>query len=611
MEFPLRTSLIGITISCSLFAFAVQAQTPSFSAASVLNAASMVSGPIAPGMVVNITGSNLGGPALQPNCANHNPLLTTCNGVSVLVNGTAAPVIFDSATAISFQVPFNIGGTTATIQVTTSPSGLTLSSGIVTVPAAATAPGLYTANGTGSGTGYYFDPGGLISTYSQPVQAGDIVVLFGTGFGVTNPAVVAGNLGPNTPATSVASATLTINNQSVPVTFAGLEPGNLTGAIPGYDEVVFTVPSGLAIPAGQKTATFPVVVTVGGVASQTVNLIVATPPPSITSITPNPVPLSANPQTVLFNGSGFQNGTGLTVRVDGPNGATNLTAPNVTFVSSSQLSVQLTVGTTAGTWGALVMNPDGGQSSTFVFTASGTGPTATITSIVTTASQAAQIAQNTWIEVHGINLAQTTANWNNSDFTHGLPTALGGVTATVNNKAAAIFYVSPTQVNILAPLDSATGTVPVQLTTPYGQTAIKTVTELQTSPAFLPTYDYIHIAAQHLDYSLLGPVSLSVPGYTFTPAKPGETVVLYATGLGQTNPAITDESKGAGNPLPTLPTVTIGGVPVTVSFAGLSGAGLYQFNVVVPLGTPDGDAPLSASYNGSSTQSNVLITVQH
>jgi uncharacterized protein (TIGR03437 family) len=396
----------------------------------------------------------------------------------------------------------------------------------------------------------------------------------------------------------------------VPATFAGLEPGNLAGAVAGYDEAIFTVPSGLGIPAGQTQATFPVVVTVGGTASNSVNLIVAGPLPSIASITPSPVPLSASSQTVLLNGSGFESGAGLTVVLDGPGGQMKLTAPNVTFVSSSQLSIQITVGTVAGTWSATVVNPDGGESDNFVFTASGTGPTPLITSVVTTSSEAARIAQNTWIEIHGANLSQTTMDWSSWDFTKGLPYTLGGVSATVNGKAAAIYYVSPTQVNVLTPLDSAAGSVPVQLGTPYGHTAVQTATETQTSPAFLVIDAFGHVAARHLDYSLLGPASLSIPGYTFTPATPGETVLLYATGFGQTNPPITDQLAGLG-PLPGLPAVTIGGTPASVAFAGLSGTGLYQFNVTVPVGTPDGDISLSALYTGSSTQSNVVITVHH
>ena len=609
MEYPLRTSLIGITISCSLFAYSAAAQAPSFTAASVVNAASQVSGPIAPGMVANITGSNLGPASFNPSCANQNPVPTTCVGVSVLVNGAAAPVMFGSATEITFQVPFNVGGSTATIQVTSNSSGSTLSSAVVTVPVAATAPGLFTANGNG----YYYDASNLLSQISPPVQVGDTVVLFATGFGATNPVVATGALAPAAGAAAVASVSKTINNQSVPVISAGLEPGNLTGAVAGYDEVVFTVPSGLTVAAGQATTSFPVVVTVGGVASQSVNLTVITAAPAITSVSPNPVPLSASPQTVTFNGSGFQNG--LILKLQAPNlQQSTISGSNITFVSASQFTAQITVGTTAGTWGALVENPDNDESSVFTFTTSGTGPVPAITSIVTTSSNVNQIAQNTWIEVHGTNLSQVSyLTWSNSDFSNGLPTLLGGVSATVDGKAAAVYFVSPTQVNILAPLDSATGAVPVQLNTPYGQTAIATVTELQTSPAFLVIDPPAgHVAAQHYVngvYSLLGPASLDAPGYTFTPAKPGETVLLYSTGFGQVTPPIANQLTGLG-PLPTLPSVTIGNLPATVSFAGLSAAGLYQFNVVVPTSAPNGDNLLVATYNGSSTQSKVYLTVQ-
>jgi uncharacterized protein (TIGR03437 family) len=601
MEQPLRTSLIGITISFSLFTVSAPAQTPSFTAASVLNAASQVAGPIAPGMLVEITGSNFGGPLLYPQCSSSYPVSTTCNGVSVLVNGTAAPVISDSANAITFQVPNNVGGSTANLQVTTSPNGPTLFSAVVPVPAAATAPGLFSgANGTGS----YYDSsaGGLLPGTSPPVQVGDTVVLYGTGFGATNPVVTAGNQAPTPAAAVVANVTMTINNQSVPVTSAGLAPGDV-----GYDQVVFTVPSGLTVPANQTTASFPMVVTVGGVASNAVNLIVAAPLPAITSVTPNPVPVLATPQTVTFNGSAFQNG--LTLELQAPNlQVTKIAGANITWISSTQFTAQLTVAT-AGTWYLLVDNPDGDESSVFAFTVSGAGPVPTITSINVTSSGASQIAQNTWIEIHGSNLSLTTTDWTNWDFADkGLPTTLGGASATVNSKPAVIFYASPTQVNVLTPLDTATGPVPVQVATQYGQMA-KQATETQVSPAFLVYSGTTYVAARHYpSFSLLGPAALSVPGSTFAPAKPGELVLLYATGFGQTSPPITDQSKGQGNLLPAVPSVTIGGTPATV-VAGLSGPGLYQLNVVVPAGAPNGDLPLTASYNGGSTQT-AFITVQ-
>jgi uncharacterized protein (TIGR03437 family) len=616
MEQTLRKSSFGVTILFFFSAFSAQAQTPTFTAAGVVNAASMVSGPLAPGMVATITGSNLGDPVFFGNCMNITPTPATCAAVNVLINGSPVPKIFDSGSSVSFQVPFNISGSTATVQVTSTLSGTLLSSAVVTVPVAPTAPGLYTANGMGSGTGYYLDSSGLIPEYSQAVQTGDTVVLFATGFGVTNPPVATGSLGPTPGAAAVAQVTMTINNQSVTPTFAGLEPGSVSGATVGYDQIVFTVPSTLTVPTGQTQASFPVVVTVGGVASQSVNLIVSSAPVTITSVSPSPVPVSASPQTVTFNGSGFE--SGLVLKLVNPSKqVTSVSGSSINFISATQFTAQITVGSNPGSWGALVLNPDTSQSSVFNFNVGNGQPsTAVITSIVTTSSNAPQISQNTWIEVHGTNLANITQTWSQIgwDFVkNGLPTTLGNVTATVNGKPAAIFYVSSTQVNILTPLDDSTGSVAVQLNTPNGTTSATSVTEVQTTPAFLVVDVAGHVAAEHVpSLSFLGPPSLNAPGYTFTPATAGENVAIYATGFGQTSPAFTGQLANLGPfpiNLPNLPTVTIGNLPATVQFGGLVGPGLYQINLQVPASAPAGDLPIVAQFNGASTQSTAVITV--
>jgi uncharacterized protein (TIGR03437 family) len=55
--------------------------------------------------------------------------------------------------------------------------------------------------------------------------------------------------------------------------------------------------------------------------------------------------------------------------------------------------------------------------------------------------------------------------------------------------------------------------------------------------------------------------------------------------------------------------VTIGGVPANVSFAGLVAAGLYQINVTVP-NTATGDQPVRATVNGAQTPIGPVVTVQ-
>ena len=605
----MRTTSFGIAISFSVLALSVQAQTPTFTASSVLNYASMAAGPMAPGMVVAITGSNLGDANFPGNCLTTVPLPATCTAVTVLVNGAPVTKIFDSASEVTFEAPFNLSGSTATVQVTSTLSGHAISSAVVTVPVAAVNPGLFSAGGTGSGTGYYLDESGLFPLYSKAAQPGDTIVLFATGFGATNPPVASGALAGASGAAAAATVTMTINNQTVTPTYAGLEPGTQSGAVIGYDQVVFTVPSTLA------AGTYPMVVTVGGTASNPVNLLVAAAPLSITSISPNPIGVSSSPQTVTVTGTGFDQNVALTIEPPPPS-TQKIPATNITFISSTQFTAQITV-STAGTWSAVV-DDAGTESSALSFTVSTNvnpnGPT--ISKIVTTSSGGTQIAQNSWIEVHGTNLANTTTTWSNIgwDFAHnGLPTTVGNVSATVNGKPAAIFYVSPTQVNVLTPLDNATGSVSVQLSTPNGTTAMTPVTELPAAPALLVFDVAGHVAAEHLSFALLGPASLDAPGYTFTPAAPGEIVTVYATGFGQTNPAFTGQLANLGPyplNLPGLPSVTIGNLPATVSFAGLVGAGLYQINLTVPSSAPAGDLPIVAMFNGVSTQTTAVITVQ-
>ena len=87
--------------------------------------------------------------------------------------------------------------------------------------------------------------------------------------------------------------------------------------------------------------------------------------------------------------------------------------------------------------------------------------------------------------------------------------------------------------------------------------------------------------------------------------------MLYANGFGPTSVAVVSGSMEQGGSLSPLPVIKIGGVTAEVEFAGLVGPGEYQFNVVVPSSLADGDQPVTATYNGLSTQTGTLITIQH
>src|SRR3984957_14015694 len=223
----------------------------------------------------------------------------------------------------------------------------------------------------------------------------------------------------------------------------------------------------------------------------------------------------------------------------------------------------------------------------------------------------ATIAPNSWVEIKGSNLgpAGDTRIWQSLDFVNNqLPTSLDGVSVTVNGVHAYVYFISPTQVNILTPPNAISGSVPVQVTQNGVTSTNFAVQALAQSPSFFVFGGGPYIAATHVNGSYLGPTAL-YPGLT-TPAQPGETIVLYANGFGPTSTPVVSGSETQSGTLSPMPVITIGGVAATVTFAGLVSPGEFQFNVVVPPSLANGDQPTMAMYNGLTTQAGTLITVQ-
>ena len=243
--------------------------------------------------------------------------------------------------------------------------------------------------------------------------------------------------------------------------------------------------------------------------------------------------------------------------------------------------------------------------------ASGSAPVVTL--VANAEGDVPLIAPNTWVEIKGSNLAVAgdTRTWQTADFLANgtqLPNQLDGVRVTVNAKIAYVYYISPTQVNILTPPDAMQGPVQVLLTNNIKST-VATVQAQPISPAFFIFGGGPYVAAEHANGSFLGPATL-YPGAT-TPAKPGETIVLYGNGFGAASTPVVSGSTVQSGTLSPLPVVKIGGIAATVQFAGLIFPGEFQFNVVVPAGIADGDQPITATYNGASTQAGTLIAIQH
>ena len=182
-----------------------------------------------------------------------------------------------------------------------------------------------------------------------------------------------------------------------------------------------------------------------------------------------------------------------------------------------------------------------------------------ISEVANAEGESPAIAPNTWLEIKGQNLAPLNDSriWQTSDFTGGaMPTQLDKVGATVNGKNAYIYYISPTQVNILTPPNALTGSVPVVLTNNGTPSATFTAPTQSISPSFFVFNGGPYVAATHLNGSLIGPTTL-YPGAS-TPAAPGETIVIYANGFGATNVPVTAGSSTQSGTLSPLPAIKVG-----------------------------------------------------
>jgi len=89
-------------------------------------------------------------------------------------------------------------------------------------------------------------------------------------------------------------------------------------------------------------------------------------------------------------------------------------------------------------------------------------------------------------------------------------------------------------------------------------------------------------------------------------------VLIYANGFGATSTPVVSGAVTQSGTLTPLPVVKIGGITAPLTFAGLNGTpGEFQFNVVIPSSLADGDQPITAAYDGLTTQTGTLITVQN
>jgi len=110
-----------------------------------------------------------------------------------------------------------------------------------------------------------------------------------------------------------------------------------------------------------------------------------------------------------------------------------------------------------------------------------------ISGVSNNASGQAGIAGGSWVSIYGTNLSATTRSWQNADIVgNSLPTALDGVSVKINGKAAAVYYISPGQLNVQAPTDNSRGPVQVEVTSLLGSATGTATTSARGKAARTP-----------------------------------------------------------------------------------------------------------------------------
>jgi uncharacterized protein (TIGR03437 family) len=233
----------------------------------------------------------------------------------------------------------------------------------------------------------------------------------------------------------------------------------------------------------------------------------------------------------------------------------------------------------------------------------------TIASVQDAESALKTVVPGEWIAIYGSNLAGTTRIWGDSDFANGngLPVSLDGVSVQFDGKAAAVYYVSPGQVDVQAP-SSITGFTTVTLTYNGFKSNGMVVPVVQYAPSL---FNYsggsvVYAASTHADGTPVG--HSSVLGPPATESRPGETIVLYVNGLA---PSVSGTIITTPLPYVSPVSVTVGGENAMVVYAGLVAAGQYQVNITLPNELATGDLLIRIQTQGPSSPAGVYLPVAH
>ena len=240
-------------------------------------------------------------------------------------------------------------------------------------------------------------------------------------------------------------------------------------------------------------------------------------------------------------------------------------------------------------------------------------PAISANGVVNGASFQPGVVANSWVTIQGTNLAPQMDDWSHSIVNGALPTSLDGVSVTMGGKPAYVYFISPGQLNVLAP-DIPAGPTTVTVTNAGGASAGFATTASTYGPAFF-LWPGSQVVATRQDYSYAAKAD-TFAGAATVPAKPGDVLILWATGFGPTAPPVPSGVPAPGNgsyQTASSPAVTVNNTPAIVFGAALApgSAGLYQIAIQVPGTLADGDWPIQATIGGVASPAGTILSVHH
>jgi uncharacterized protein (TIGR03437 family) len=211
--------------------------------AGVLNGASLLPGPVAPGEIVTLFGAGIGPDARRLPAAS--PTSTVLDGISVLFDGIPVPLLYAAPNQMNAIAPYAIYQKTST-QVQVTQRGQAIAD--LRLPVADAAPAIFTMDGGGVGPGAILNQDFSVNSPSNPAEKGSVIIVFATGAGQTDPAGTDGQIASDTLPKPLLPVSVQIAGREAKVLYAGAAPGMVAGLLQVNCIVPLGSPSGYAVP---------------------------------------------------------------------------------------------------------------------------------------------------------------------------------------------------------------------------------------------------------------------------------------------------------------------------------------------------------------------------